>query len=99
MCTYEIYQLKRIPENRDISFESMDHLKIRGIKPEATRYEKVYSGTTSDDTTLEDIFFQFNMNRPLDFTGHSLSVSDVVVLNGEAHYVDDFGFQLIPDFF
>ena len=43
------------------------------------------------------------IDRPADFTGHSLSVSDVVVLNrsgkDEAHYCDSFGFTPVPEFF
>ena len=53
-------------------------------------------------TTLEDIYRTFNVNHPADFKGHSLSVSDVVVLhqNGQdtAHYCDSVGFQQVPEF-
>ena len=46
---------------------------------------------------------RFNIQRPADFTGHSLSVSDVVVLNDgstvKAYYVDSIGFAELPDFF
>ena len=51
---------------------------------------------------MEDIYTRFNINHPEDFRGHSLSVSDVVVLhqNGKdtAHYVDSFGFKEVPGF-
>ena len=53
-------------------------------------------------TTLEDIYRTFNVDHPADFKGHSLSVSDVVVLhqNGQntAHYCDSVGFQQVPEF-
>ena len=49
------------------------------------------------------IYERFNIQRPADFTGHSLSVSDVVVLNDgstvKAYYVDSIGFAELPDFF
>ena len=52
--------------------------------------------------TLDDIFERFNINRPNDFHGHSLSVSDVIVINRtaetKAYYVDSFGFEELPDF-
>ena len=52
---------------------------------------------------MEDIYRTFNIDHPKDFKGHSLSVSDVVVLhqNGQdtAHYVDSFGFTQVPEFF
>ncbi len=48
------------------------------------------------------IYTQFNIDHPADFTGHSLSVSDVVVLHqdGEntSHYVDSVGYREIPEF-
>lgn len=47
-------------------------------------------------------YTRFNIERPEDFTGHSLSVSDVVVIrqNGQetAHYCDSFGFSEVPEF-
>lgn len=52
--------------------------------------------------SLEDIYTKFNIDHPADFTGHSLSVSDVVVLHqdGEntSHYVDSVGYREIPGF-
>lgn len=54
----------------------------------------------SDNTLqqLENIFEKFNIERPEDFKGHSLSVSDVVVLKNEAFYVDSIGFVKMSDF-
>ena len=45
------------------------------------------------DGLLERVFETLNVNRPSDFTGHSLSMSDIVVLGDEAYYVDRFGFK------
>lgn len=64
-------------------------------------YKEVYSGVTSVDDAdenepymaLEELFYIFNMNRPADFTGHSLSTSDVVELDGELYYVDSIGWK------
>ena len=46
---------------------------------------------------------RFNILRPADFHGHSLSVSDIVALRQSgivsAHYVDSVGFQDLPGFF
>jgi len=51
---------------------------------------------------LEAIFTKFNINRPDDFKGHSLSVSDIIVVNSrdgaKAHFVDSFGFKEVPEF-
>ena len=65
-------------------------------------YAEVYSAPLTAGTTLEDIYRTFNVDHPEDFKGHSLSVSDVVVLhqNGQdtAHYCDSVGFQQVPEF-
>ena len=67
-----------------------------------TNYELVYSAELTPGTSLEDIYTRFNIDHPKDFKGHSLSVSDVVVLhqNGQdaAHYVDSFGYKEVPEF-
>ena len=56
----------------------------------------VYSERLRDATTLDNLFERFNMERPNDFTGHSMSVSDVIIMNRggrlTAYYVDSFGF-------
>lgn len=66
-------------------------------------YELVYTAPLTEKNTLEAIYERFNIQRPADFTGHSLSVSDVVVLNDgksiKACYVDSIGFAELPDFF
>lgn len=62
-----------------------------------------YTAPLRDIDTLESIYQKFNIDHPADFKGHSLSVSDVVVLRHgdrqEAHYCDDVGFQEVPEFF
>lgn len=111
---YGIYQLKHNPELDHLRFEGTESLKRMGItkdnfdviKPE--NYELIYVGELSElqeqtqGETLEAIYEQFNIAPPEDYRGHSLSVSDIVVLhqNGKnsAHFVDSFGFTRLPDF-
>ena len=111
---YGIYQLKHNPELDHLRFEGTESLKRMGItknnfdaiKPE--NYELIYVGELSElqeqtqGETLEVIYEKFNIDHPEDYRGHSLSVSDIVVLhqNGgnSAHFVDPFGFTGIPDF-
>ena len=101
--SYEIYQLKDIPENRDIHFERFSHLEKRGIAVSAKNYNAVYSGKLSAGETLDSIYERFNLHHPDDFRGHSLSVSDVVVIHKKdreiPYYVDAFGFRQVPEFF
>ncbi len=100
--TFSIYQLKRGDETRDFRFEPYDRLQAVGKSVDPANYELVYTAPLAPDTSLESIFTRFNIDHPKDFTGHSLSVSDVVVLhqNGQdaAHYVDSIGFQSVPEF-
>ena len=111
---YGIYQLKHNPELNHLRFEGTESLKRMGItkdnfdaiKPE--NYELIYVGELSElqeqteGETLEAIYEKFNIDHPEDYRGHSLSVSDIVVLhqNGEnsVHFVDSFGFTRLPDF-
>lgn len=100
--TYVIYQLKDSPDRRDYAFEPLDRLHERGRTADMQNYDKVYSGALRPGENLERIYTRFNIDHPQDFTGHTLSVSDVVVLhqNGQdtAHYCDSFGFAEVPEF-
>ena len=84
-------------------FEPYDRLTATGHRVDPKNYALVYSAELTPGTSLEDIYTRFNIDHPKDFKGHSLSVSDVVVLhqNGQdtAHYVDSFGYKDVPEFF
>ena len=100
--TFSIYQLKQGDETRDFRFEPYDRLQAAGNVVDKANYELVYSAPLAPETSLEDIYTRFNIDHPKDFKGHSLSVSDVVVLhqNGQdaAHFVDSVGFRQVPEF-
>jgi len=100
--TFSIYQIKGGDETRDFRFEPYDRLQAAGNVVDRANYELVYSAPLAPETSLEDIYTCFNIDHPKDFKGHSLSVSDVVVLhqNGQdaAHYVDSFGYKEVPEF-
>ena len=101
--TFSIYQLKRGDETRDLRFEPYDRLQATGHAVDRANYELIYTAPLAPDTSLEDIYTRFNLDHPADFKGHSLSVSDIVVLhqNGKdtAHYVDSIGYREVPKFF
>ena len=100
--SFSIYQLKRSDETRDLRFEPYDRLTAAGHTVDPANYDLIYSAPLVPGTSLKDIFTRFNIDRPKDFKGHSLSVSDVVVLhqNGQdtAHYVDSIGYRQTPEF-
>lgn len=101
--TYAIYQLKDTEDTRDYRFLSSSEMEHFGLSVDKDNYEMVYSGELTADMSLDSIYTTFNMALPDDFIGHSLSMSDIIVLdtdNGmEAHYVDRAGYKNVPEFF
>lgn len=108
---FGIYQLKDGPGLERLHFESIDILKKMGCYEKVidpVNYQPVYMGSLegqgchSTDEILEGLFFEFNESRPKDFMGHSMSVSDIVVLHmdgsNKAYYVDRIGFTELPAF-
>ncbi len=108
--SYAILQLRHTDDTRYERFEPYDRLKQEGKEPDVNHYEAVYHGgiPKAPDTPeavaaqLEALFVQFNMDRPEDFRGHSLSVSDIVALKVggmvSCHYVDRIGFRELENF-
>ena len=97
--------------NRDIQAANslMRELHRRGKTPDPEHYEVTYYADlpamwqdVPNNEVLEELFQMFNLSRPQDFRGHSLSVSDVIALkrNGEVsvHYVDSIGFKDLQGF-
>lgn len=100
---FMIYQLKDDDSTRGLRFESLEQIKKDKQLPVIENYELIYSARMKADTTLESIFTEFNTNRPYDFYGHSLSVSDIVVLSDKgknnAYYCDKASWKKVDKFF
>lgn len=100
---FGIYQITARDQEHDYRFMNLDFVKRHGMEVNRADYELVYTAPLTEKDTLEAIYERFNIQRPADFTGHSLSVSDVVVLKDgksiKACYVDSIGFAELPDFF
>ena len=79
--SFSIYQLKDDPSTRYLRYESFDLVQRMGCKVEAKNYNLVYTAPLYPSMTLEGIFTKFNVDRPPDFTGHSLSVSDLSLIH------------------
>ena len=105
---FAICQLKQIPETRSLRFASMSQALMIGKKIDRENYTLLYVGDLTGhagkprEETLEEIYTRFNLRKPEDFSGHSLSMSDIVGLkqNGAVsfHYVDTFGFREVKNF-
>ena len=100
--SFSIYQIRGGDETRDYRYESLDSLRRNGLSVKPENYELVYTAPLTAKDGLEGIYTRFNVDRPADFTGHSLSVSDIVVLHQDgkdaAHYCDRAGFTEVPEF-
>ena len=101
--TYEILQIKDGSDGEQYRFWGMNYVQEIGLQVNVSDYESKYQGELKLGETLDTLYERFNLHRPEDFTGHSLSVSDVIVLESgddkKAFYVDSFGFCEVEDFF
>lgn len=91
------YQLLQLTKRNDYRFMNYRFAKEHGFN--LNDYELVYEGEIKDNNNysevLENLFTKFNINRPEDFKGHSMSMSDIVVLNGQKFYCDSIGFKRV----
>ena len=107
MNTFSIYQIKNGGEKRNYIFQPLERLRAAGLSVDPDNYACVYTGELSNpeasaEETLDALYQQFNLEHPKDFTGRSVSVSDVIVLccneESTAYYVDDKTFAEAPEF-
>lgn len=102
MMRVRIFQLADDPSIHGLFFRSYHSLEARDEEVKAENYELRYDCERPDSDNLETIYAEFNINRPADFTGHSLSMSDVVVVTRgdttKCYYVDTVGFKEVPEF-
>ncbi len=102
---YAILQLKRTDETAQERFMNLTWLREHGMEPNPSHYDLVYVDDLTPGTRLEDLYVKFNTRAmPKDFTGHSMSVSDIVVFmrpkqwESDAYYCDSRGFKRLPGF-
>lgn len=99
---YSIYQLKDDEKLNYHRFVSFEELKKKDLKIEVNNYELIYTDNLQENDTLDTIYNKFNIGRPNDFKGHSLSVSDVIVIEKDneisSYYIDRIGFKELPVF-
>lgn len=96
---YGIYQ---IIDGREYEFMDLNFIERHGYEVRKEDYELIYSDKMLYGDTLDSLYEKFNIAHPADYTGHSLSVSDIVVLNEngnvKAYFVDSISFRELPDF-
>lgn len=108
---HDCYLVMQLQQDADptLRFAAMRYLNRQNIAPSIENYEILYRGNLPEGKRsvpqaelLEQLYQKFNCARPLDYHGHSLSVSDVIMLNQDgkisAHYVDSIGFKELPGF-
>ena len=100
--SYAIYQYHQADNEMGYQYMSLDFIEKMGMSVKGSDYQMMYQGVLEAQDTLEDLYIKFNIDRPEDFEGHSMSTSDVVILkrDGEmkAYYVNDIGFRELPEF-
>ena len=104
--SFAFFQLKRGDEHVALRFLNMASLQKNGLSAEKANYDLIYTGTLPQandlPSTLEGLYVTFNQDRPEDFCGHSLSVSDIVAVKRggvvSCHYLDSVGYQELPAF-
>ena len=104
--SFAIYQLRDNDDTARLHYMNSEYLEKEGLSVQKENYAAVYAGNLDrrGDTQdkLNGLYETFNIRRPEDFRGHSLSVSDIVALkqNGvvSCHYVDSWGFKELPGF-
>ena len=107
----DCYLLMQLKQDADpaLRFASMRYLEKQNIAPSIENYEILYRGnlptgkrSVPQPELLEQLYQKFNCAQPMDYHGHSLSVSDVILLNQagkiSAHYVDSIGFRELSGF-
>ena len=94
----KVFQVDPERDPYGIKFRSYEcALRCAGeVNPGA--YKTVFDGNV-DAQDLEDVFAVLNFSQPVGYNGHSLSVSDIVEIDGSGcFYCDSFGFQELKDF-
>ena len=108
---HDCYLIMQLHQDADpaLRFAAMRYLNKQNIAPVIENYEILYRGNLPEGKRsvpqaelLEQLYQKFNCARPMDYHGHNLSVSDVIMLNQDgkisAHYVDSIGFKELPGF-
>lgn len=80
-----------MPVENEKKFMGIDFLKKHNLHIEPTEYNIVFSGDL-DIEDAEDVYMKFQGRKPEGYTGHSVSVSDIVCINGMSFFCDRFGF-------
>ena len=108
---HDCYLVMQLQQDADpaLRFAAMRYLNKQNTAPSIENYEILYRGNLPEGKRsvpqaelLEQLYQKFNFARPTDYHGHSLSVSDVIMLNQDgkisAHYVDSIGFKDLQGF-
>lgn len=96
------YKIKQLPHGTPYKFYWYDLAVKTGFNPkDISDYIEVYSGQVKKkktvEDTLEELFMLFNLNHPKDYKSHSLSVSDIIELDGINYFVDGCGFKPLTE--
>ena len=81
-------------DSRYAAFTPSDRLSRLGLKFNPSLYSSVYSGEMNVGS-LDEVYSQLQGRKPEGYKGHSLSVSDLIKVDGKTYFVDSFGFKVV----
>lgn len=97
--TVKIFQIRNIADTM-YAFRDFDENRFN-----FNDYNCMFNGEVEceeaccgDLATLESIWEVFNIDHPLNFHGHSLSVSDIVFVNNKYYYCQSMGWEDITKY-
>ena len=97
MKKVKIFQISENSENyRNKLFSSLELLEKMGLDFDRSDYKEVWSGEMEVEGP-EDVFVKMQGLKPKGYKGHSLSVSDLVEIDGVLYYCYSYGFEEVTN--
>ena len=94
----KVFQVNPELDQHSTLFRNYDSVMKAAGQIDPGIYKTVFDGNV-DAQDLEDVFAILNFNHPVGYNGHSLSVSDIVEIEGRGcFFCDSVGFQELSDF-
>lgn len=95
MKNFKVYQL---PVEHNAKFMRLSFVKKHNIMPKLEDYKLVYEGEfepQGEYSEPDQLYMKFQGEKPEGYTGHSISMSDVVEIDGKYYYCDSIGWEEI----
>ena len=85
--------IMQLPVEDDRAFRNYDSVMSVHGKVTTDGYKEVWRGFLPEGFTPDDVFEMCNCRHPKGYAGHSMSVSDVVIMDGKHYFCDWIGWK------